>query len=290
MLYCAKSTFSANKIMQIRQFATILIMLLSAINCYAEDTSTKKERNFIKDGNEKYESGNYSEAEVLYKKALEQNGMSDIANFNKASALMKQSGNTPADSPNNPLLVADSIFNALSQSSNNTQIKESSFYNLGNIAFDKQDYQKSISMYKHALRINPNNDDARDNLRLAQLKLKEQQNNKDKNKDKNKDQDKQDNKDKQQNKDNQENQDQSKDNKQNEQKDEKNQDKQPQSPQQNQDNQQQKQQGLGISDANAEKILKTMENEENATRRKVNMKKAKEAERNANRRQTTNQW
>ena len=276
--------------MQIRQFATILIMLLSAINCYAEDTSTKKERNFIKDGNEKYESGNYSDAEVLYKKALEQNGMSDIANFNKASALMKQSGNTPADSPNNPLLVADSIFNALSQSSNNTQIKESSFYNLGNIAFDKQDYQKSISMYKHALRINPNNDDARDNLRLAQLKLKEQQNNKDKNKDKNKDQDKQDNKDKQQNKDNQENQDQSKDNKQNEQKDEKNQDKQPQSPQQNQDNQQQKQQGLGISDANAEKILKTMENEENATRRKVNMKKAKEAERNANRRQTTNQW
>lgn len=276
--------------MQIRQFATILIMLLSAINCYAEDTSTKKERNFIKDGNEKYESGNYSDAEVLYKKALEQNGMSDIANFNKASALMKQSGNTPADSPNNPLLVADSIFNALSQSSNNTQIKESSFYNLGNIAFDKLDYQKSISMYKHALRINPNNDDARDNLRLAQLKLKEQQNNKDKNKDKNKEQDKQDNKDKQQNKDNQENQDQSKDNKQNEQKDEKNQDKQPQSPQQNQDNQQQKQQGQGISDANAEKILKTMENEENATRRKVNMKKAKEAERNANRRQTTNQW
>ena len=287
MLYCAKSTFSANKIMQIRQFATILIMLLSAINCYAEDTSTKKERNFIKDGNEKYESGNYSDAEVLYKKALEQNGMSDIANFNKASALMKQSGNTPADSPNNPLLVADSIFNALSQSSNNTQIKESSFYNLGNIAFDKQDYQKSISMYKHALRINPNNDDARDNLRLAQLKLKEQQNNKDKNKDKNKDQDKQDNKDKQQNKDNQ---DQSKDNKQNEQKDKKNQDKQPQSPQQNQDKQQQKQQGQGISDANAEKILKTMENEENATRRKVNMKKVKEAERNANRRQTTNQW
>ena len=287
MLYCAKSTFSANNIMQIRQFATILIMLLSAINCYAEDTSTKKERNFIKDGNEKYESGNYSDAEVLYKKALEQNGMSDIANFNKASALMKQSGNTPADSPNNPLLVADSIFNALSQSSNNTQIKESSFYNLGNIAFDKQDYQKSISMYKHALRINPNNDDARDNLRLAQLKLKEQQNNKDKNKDKNKDQDKQDNKDKQQNKDNQ---DQSKDNKQNEQKDEKNQDKQPQSPQQNQDKQQQKQQGQGISDANAEKILKTMENEENATRRKVNMKKVKEAERNANRRQTTNQW
>lgn len=287
MLYCAKSTFSANKIMQIRQFATILIMLLSAINCYAEDTSTKKERNFIKDGNEKYESGNYSDAEVLYKKALEQNGMSDIANFNKASALMKQSGNTPADSPNNPLLVADSIFNALSQSSNNTQIKESSFYNLGNIAFDKQDYQKSISMYKHALRINPNNDDARDNLRLAQLKLKEQQNNKDKNKDKNKDQDKQDNKDKQQNKDNQ---DQSKDNKQNEQKDEKNQDKQPQSPQQNQDKQKQKPQGQGISDANAEKILKTMENEENATRRKVNMKKVKEAERNANRRQTTNQW
>lgn len=252
------------------------------------DTSTKKERNYIRQGNDQYSEHRYRDAEVLYKKALEINPTSEIAQFNLASSLMKQSGSAQADSPNNPIVQADSIFKNLAHNAINKKVAENSYYNLGNIAFDRQNYTQSIEMYKSALRINPENDDARENLRLAQLKKQEQEQNKDKNNDKNKDKEQQD-KAKDQNKDqNKDNQDQNKQDKEDQNKEKQD---QAQNQQQNQQQQKQnKQQSQGISDANAEKILKTMENEENATRRKVNELKKKEDEKNASRRRITNQW
>ena len=272
----------------------LLLFMICSANIHAEqkDTYTKKERNFIKKGNKAYQIDNYGDAETAYNKALEQNQYSDIATFNLASALLKQAGKSQADSPTNPSVKADSLFSQLTQSQN-TEVAEQSFYNLGNIAFEKSDYAKSIDMYKKALRINPENDKARENLRLAQLKLQEQQQNKDKNKDNNKDNNKQDeqqdkNKDNQQ--DNNKNQQQNQDNKDEDKEDNNGQQNQQQSQESKKDKQEQKPQSNGISDANAEKILKTMENEENATRKKVNDKKKQEEMRNASRRQITNQW
>lgn len=270
---------------------TILALFVGMSTLHAEqkDTSTKKERNLISKGNDSYKTSDFSTAETTYKKALEQNMSSDIAKFNLASSLLKQSGNTPADSPSNPAIKADSLFRELI-SSENKQVAEQSFYNLGNMMFDKQDYAKSIDMYKSALRINPNNNNARENLRLAQLRLQQQQQNKDKNKDKNKDQ-QQDKQDKQENNKDKQEQQNKQDNKQNDENKEENKDKQEQqSQQQDKKKNDKQQQSQGISDANAEKILKTMENEENATRKKVNEKKKQEEMRNASRRQITNQW
>ena len=270
-------------------FANVLIFPISLWATNQTDTSTKKERNYIRQGNVQYAENHYRDAEVLYKKALELNPSSEIAQFNLASSLLKQSGSAQADSPNNPIVQADSIFKNLAQNAVNKKVAENSYYNLGNISFDKQDYAQSIEMYKSALRINPENDDARENLRLAQLKKQEQEQNKDKNKDKNKDNQQQKDKDNKQNKDqDKDNQDQNRQDKQDQNKDKQD---QSQNQQQNQPQQKQnKQQSQGISDANAEKILKTMENEENVTRRKVNELKKKEDEKNASRRRITNQW
>ena len=270
-------------------FAIVLIFPISLWAANESNTSTKKERNYIRQGNEQYTENHYRDAEVLYKKALELNPSSEIAQFNLASSLLKQSGSAQADSPNNPIVQADSIFKNLAQNAVNKKVAENSYYNLGNISFDKQDYAQSIEMYKSALRINPENDDARENLRLAQLKKQEQEQNKDKNKDKNKDNQQQKDKDNKQNKDqDKDNQDQNRQDKQDQNKDKQD---QSQNQQQNQPQQKQnKQQSQGISDANAEKILKTMENEENVTRRKVNELKKKEDEKNASRRRITNQW
>lgn len=270
-------------------FAIMLIFPISLWAANESNTSTKKERNYIRQGNEQYTENHYRDAEVLYKKALELNPSSEIAQFNLASSLLKQSGSAQADSPNNPIVQADSIFKNLAQNAVNKKVAENSYYNLGNISFDKQDYAQSIEMYKSALRINPENDDARENLRLAQLKKQEQEQNKDKNKDKNKDNQQQKDKDNKQNKDqDKDNQDQNRQDKQDQNKDKQD---QSQNQQQNQPQQKQnKQQSQGISDANAEKILKTMENEENVTRRKVNELKKKEDEKNASRRRITNQW
>lgn len=267
----------------------LLIALICPIILMAETTnsSMKKERNYVRHGNEQYNDHHYRDAEILYKKALEINPTSEIALFNLASSLMKQSGSAQADSPNNPIIQADSIFKSLANNAQNKKVVESSYYNLGNIAFDKQDYSQSIEMYKNTLRLNPDNNDARENLRLAQLKMKEQEQNKDKNKDKNKNNDQQDNKQDQNKNQSKENQEQDKQNQQNNNNDK---EESNQSQQQRQQQNQERQQSQGISDANAEKILKTMENEENATRRKVNELKKKEDEKNASRRRITNQW
>lgn len=261
----------------------LIILLATAILPAAakedtKDTSTRKERNFIREGNKYYEEKRFADAEVTYRKALEENAASEIAMYNLATSLIRQSGSANPNEGNNPMAEAQTLLQNVAQSAQDISVAENAFYNLGNMAFNQQQYDQAINMYKGALRKNPDNDKARENLRLAQLK-KQQQEQQQQNKDQNKDQDKQDqNQDQQQ----QQNQDQDKDK-------DKDQDKQDQN-QQKQDQKQQppQQQQGGISDANADKILKAMENEENATRRKVQEMKKKEA--GASSRPVGKQW
>lgn len=258
---------------------SLLVSALTPAFAQSAKTSTRHERNYIVEGNKLYREERYAEAEVAYRKALQENAMNEIAQFNLAASLLRQgsaSGETQKE--------ATSILQNLTRDAENISIAENAFYNLGNIAFNSQDYARSIDLYKNALRKNPDNDKARENLRLAQKRLQEQQN-QDQNKDQNKDQDKkdQDQKDKQQQQQNQ-NQDQNKD------QDKKDQDQKDQQQQQNQDKQQQnqQQQQSGISQQNAEKILKAMENEENATRARINAEKKKSGA--PSRRPVTNPW
>ncbi len=263
-----------------RRALVSILLVATAMTVFGESksTTTRHERNYIVEGNKLYKEERYADAEVAYRKALQENSMNEIAQFNLAASLLRQgsaSGETQQE--------AMRILQNLTRDAENNSIAEKSFYNLGNIAFNGQDYAKSIELYKNALRRNPDNDAARENLRLAQKKLEEQQN-QDQNKDQNQDQDKKDeNKDQQ--KQNQ-NQDQNKD----QNKDQDNKDQQQQQQQQNQDKQQQpqpQQQG-GISQQNAEKILKAMENEENATRQRINAEKKKTGA--PSRRPVTNPW
>ncbi len=239
------------------------------------DTSTRKERNFVRDGNALYKSKHYPEAEVAYKKALEENPNSEAALYNLALVYIRTSGpNATGEGENDPLKEAQSILTNLARSSQDPDISERAHYNLGNMAFNAENYAQAIDMYKGALRRNPDNDLTRENLRLAQLKLKEQQDQQ-----QNQDQNQEQNQDQQQQQQQQQNQDQQQDQ-------DKNQDQQPQQPKQ--DEQQQQQQQGGISDSNAEKILKTMENEENATRRRVQEMERKEGQ--SRQRTTGPQW
>lgn len=219
-------------------------------------STPKRVRNFIKDGNRQYEEGKFRDAEISYNKALELDPNSTVARFNLASALLKNSGNTDPSAENSPLRKAVGLLNDIVRNSDNQAIVEKAFYNLGNIAFNGGDYGQSIEMYKNALRRNPGNDKARQNLRLAQLKQ-------------------------------QQNQDQNQDQQQDQQQQQQNQDQQQQQ-QQNQEQQQQPDQQPQMSDANAEKILKAMENEEAATRRRVEAQKAKEQ--TSRRRTTDKPW
>ena len=211
----------------------------------SEKPSVKKNvRNFIKEGNKLFREQHFADAEVKYKKALELDPNSEYAQFNLATTLIKQSGNVNPSDETSPANEAVSMFENLIKMGQTQEIVEKSYFNLGNIAYNSEQYAQSIEYYKNALRKNPSNDLARDNLRLAQLKLQEQQ----------------------QNQNNQNQQEQEK----------QQQEQQKKQEQQQQQQQQQQEEQSSMSDSNAEKILRTMENEEAKTRKRLEAQKARE--------------
>lgn len=253
-----------NRIRQICILSTLLLAPCLTNAADNEQVSTiKQERNFINDGNKLYNQQRFADAEVLYRKALEVKPSSEFAAYNLATSLIRQSGTRDLNNGNNPLQEAQSLLASLLETAKSDLIVEKASYNLGNIAFNNNDFKSAIEYYKNALRRNPNNDQARDNLRLAQKKQQQQDQNQDQNQDQqNKDQ----NQDQQKQNQDKQNQDQNKDqNKDQQNKDQNKQDEQKQQPQEQ----------PGISDANADKILKAMENEEAATRKRVEAQRKK---------------
>ncbi len=265
-----------------KKIVVAILAALASLSVYAdekeqtyEEKSYKEERNLIRKGNKLFENKRFGEAEVEYKKALQVNPISEIANYNLAAALLQQGGGVKAndkEDKNNPINQAQSILSNLVKTSNNTKLVGNAYYNLGNIDFDREQYQQAINNYKHCLRRNPDDDEARQNLRLAQKKLQEQ-----KNQDKNQEQQQQQEQEQQQQQQNQ-NQDQ-----------EKNQNQQnPQSQQQKSEDKKEQKNQNGMSQENIDQILKTLQNQESAVQQKISAQKAQENKNAA--RKTGNQW
>lgn len=239
--------------------ATIAGAFMAPVETRAEVPSNKAERNYIKEGNKCYRDSNYHAALEAYEKALTANPSSLRAQYNKAAALTHLFSEDNKGTENDPRVVAAELFNSVAQlaltDADEAEIAERAFYNLGNMAFNDEKYDESINFYKRSLRIRPDNLQARQNLRLAQLKKQQQEQNQDQ-----KDQDKQDQEQQQQN-----------------------QQQQQQQQQQDQQQQQQQQQMTG----SAQQILQSMQNKENATRRKVQEKEDQPAQ---GRPQTDKPW
>ena len=272
-------------------FAWLFVACLSSCGNEDKDLSTKSERNAIVEGNQYFHDGKFSDAEAAYKKALTDNPNSQMAAFNLATTFLRQAPELKNDSFPNPqqqggdgkepqlsqqLNSAIEILQNLVQNSPNPAIVSLAAYDLGNIAYRQQNYPQAIECYKEALRKQPKFNDARYNLRMAQLKNKDNQKNQNKNQDKNKDQQQDKNKDKDKDKD------KNKDKNQDQQQQNQNKDK-------NQQQQNQQQQNKGsMSGQNMDQILRSMQNQENATQQRVNAARAKQQA--GERARTQNKW
>ena len=223
-----------------------LIFLMPSMSMGASNGSLKKERNFISLGNKEYKNGNYKVAVDAYRNALKINPNSQIAEFNLASALVNLSEADYDKKGQSPIDEATKYFKQLT-TTNSKNIALKSMYNLGHIAYNNGDYKSSIDYYKSVLRSNPDDDNARKFLRMAQLKL--QKENQNQNQEKNKDQEQKN--EQEQNKESQENEQQQENNTQ----------------QQNTQNQSQQE---NIDNANAERILKSIENKEKEILMRIN--------------------
>ncbi len=140
-----------------------------------EDNSMRAERRFIREGNEQFRQNHYREAEILYRRALDVNPESEIAQYNEAlTRLHLGADNAEANSE----LMANAVetLQRLVNDSDNPQVAELSAYNLGNVAFTRQDLRNALNFYKQALRLNPSSETARENFRYVQKMIQDQQN------------------------------------------------------------------------------------------------------------------
>lgn len=248
---------------------TVIIVLLTilSVNAFTQD-----ERKFVRKGNGLYNDGNYKQAEVEYRKALEKDPSSYKADYNLGNALYKQNQYDAAAGRYNSLIQNSqggrnvNSHNQLQQDINTTEPETLSkyYYNLGNSLFHGQKFKESIEAYKMSLRINPEDLDAKHNLQLA-LSLMREEEKKNQQKGGNNQENNQDKKD-QQNKDQQDQQQNQQEDKQ--QKDES---QQKENEQQRENDQKRKQPEASktITPEDAERILNALENEEKQTLREV---------------------
>ena len=179
----------------------VMLLFLTALSVTAQT-----DRQYIRQGNKQFRMGDYPNAEVSYRKAIEQNPKNPQASFNLGNALMAQKKDS----------AAVTQFENASRLETNPLRKAQSFHNIGVICQTHKMYGEAIEAYKSALRLNPNDDETRYNLVLCkhqkqkqdQQKQNQGQNNDDQKKDNQKkdDQQKDQNSDKQDDKKQQEQQ------------------------------------------------------------------------------------
>ena len=141
---------------------TILIfgMMLSSSLAFAQTV-----RSHINEGNKRYEKGDYTDAEAAYKKALEKDATSKEAQFNLGNSYYKQQR---FDEAMRSYANAGTAMKAAND-------RAAALYNLGNALYRANKFQESAEAYRQALRLNPNDEDARYNFQMAREKMKQQQ-------------------------------------------------------------------------------------------------------------------
>ena len=150
--------------MRVKNIFFILTFLLFILggNCLAKaqdkPVSTKKERNHITKGNTFYEEGKFKDARKQYQDALEENPASVVAKYNLGlSEIMI--GSNPNDTSETAKKILESGARAMEQIANlgnrRSDLSSKANYNLGNLAFNSEDYPKAVDYYKLSLRLNP---------------------------------------------------------------------------------------------------------------------------------------
>ena len=235
------SLFKRNK-----KVVAILIALLVSTTIQAQT-----DRLLVRHGNKQFRAGNYAEAEVSYRKAVEKNPRNAQAIFNLGNALLGQRKDS----------AAVSQFEQAAKLETNPIRKSQAYHNIGVVCQGQKQFAQAIEAYKESLRNNPADDETRYNLELC--KRQQQQQNQD-----------------------QQNQ-QNKDNKDQKDKDKKDQQKQDQDKkdQQKQDQKQQQQDKQQMSKENAEQMLNAAIQEEKQTQERM-----KKALQQPNRRSLQKNW
>ena len=139
------------------------IFFIISISIFASEFLLAQDLNKnIETGNNYYRQQQYEKAEIEYRKVLETTSSDKTAKFNLADALIRQN---KADDANKLLQI-------LNVKENDNDLRSKVVYNQGVILTQQKKLEESIEAYKETLRLNPGDQEARENLQKALLELK----------------------------------------------------------------------------------------------------------------------
>ena len=169
------------------KYLAIVVMLLV---CGEVSAQQMKERGFVRKGNREFKREQFEKSVDSYQRALQHDSTCFEAKYNIASALYRTERYDKAEK---------TLLGIVNDTTRTELERGEVAYNLGNTQFAQQKYKEALSSYRHAMRCNPNDEDAKFNYAftkrlIQQQEQQQQQQNQDQNKD---NQDKQNNQDQQ---------------------------------------------------------------------------------------------
>ena len=140
-------------------------ILLLHILFVALSGQAQQVNSYISKGNQYYQQTQFDLAEAEYRKALQADAESTTAQYNLANALQKQKKYDEA------VQVLEKLY----RSAANPNLRSAAAYNQGVAHTKQKNLEASIESYKNALRLNPDDQEARENLQKALSELKKKQ-------------------------------------------------------------------------------------------------------------------
>lgn len=122
---------------------------------------------WLRQGNEHYREGRFPAAEAAYREAVKAEPRNETARYNLANSLVMQQ----------KYQEAQTIYDDLAASSTEDKMRAASYYNTGVVHSSQKELESSIEAYKQALRIDPDDREARENLQKALHELRQQNQN-----------------------------------------------------------------------------------------------------------------
>lgn len=242
---------------------TSVLAILCAAQMFAQ-----VDRHDVRAGNRKFKKEDWREADISYRKALVKDSTSVAANYNLANTAYRQKNYDEAGK------LLDRIKDSAPASSHVSDY----WFNSGDVALAKKDYQAAVNAFKSALLANPSDLEAKENYIYAKKKLEDQQKNgggqNDQNQNQDQNQNNQDNKDQQNDQQNDQNQQNKQDNKDQDKGQNQNNSQDQNNNQGQNQNGQSGQQPVKISPQQAQQMLKAIQAKEKETQDKVNREKA----------------
>ncbi len=137
-----------------------IILMLFCLPVMALQAQDKQQS--LREGNNFYRQKQFEKAEAAYEKAVQEDPSGNRAKYNLANTFQQLGKQEEA-------LKA---FTELAATAKEKDIKAGAWYNKGVVLSQQKKLEESIDAYKNALRLKPDDTEARENLQKALLELK----------------------------------------------------------------------------------------------------------------------